>query len=133
MNCTLGSLAWLSKLAIVITDLAFIGLICLWDNLLHSWIAPLVLPFIWALMQSLLLDHLAISLDLSAISGLLHYWEKLSSNRRLMEKLWCWRSKNRSNCVQWAILLSLHSRFCQWDDKRELSPHAYPPDAENCW
>ena len=32
INCTLGSLAWLSKPAIVFTDLTFIDLICYWDN-----------------------------------------------------------------------------------------------------
>ena len=35
MNCMLGSLALLSKLAIILTDLMFIGLIGLQDNLLY--------------------------------------------------------------------------------------------------
>ena len=89
MNCTLGSLALLSKLAIVFTNPTFIGLICPQDNLLHSWIARLVLLFIRAKMQLWLLDHLATSLDSSAISGSLHYWKGLSFDRGLIEKLWC--------------------------------------------
>ena len=93
-------------------------------------IACLVLSFIWAPMQLWLLDHLATSLDSSAISGLLHYQGELFSNRGSMEKLWYWRFKSRSNCVQSAILLPLHSQLCQWDDECELFPYAHPPDAK---
>ena len=46
-----------------------------------------------------------------------HYWEKLSSNRGSIKKLWYWRSKSRSNCVQSTILLPLHSRLPWWYDK----------------
>ena len=67
MNCIIGSLALLLKLAIVLTDLTFIGLISAQGNLRHLWIARLVLSFIWVLIQSWLLDHLALSLDLSTI------------------------------------------------------------------
>ena len=129
MNCTLGSLACLSKLAIVLTDLTFIGLICHQDNSLYSWIARLVLSFIWASMQSWLLDHLATSLDSSAISGLLYYQEEFFSNRRSIEKLWYWRPKNRSNCVQSAIFLPLHSRLSRW----QKLTFATPPDVKWRW
>ena len=129
MNCMLGLSAWLSKLAIVLTNLTFICLIYYQANLLLLWIARLIIPFIWTPMQSWLLDHLATSLDLFAISGLLHYWEGLSSNRRSMKKLWCWRLKSRSNCVQSAILLPLHLRLSRW---QELI-FAIPLDAKKYW
>ena len=92
-------------------NLTFIGLICHQDNLLYSKIARLVLPFILAPMESWLLNHLAISLDSSAILGLLYYWKELFFDRGLMEKLWCWRLKSRSNFIQSANLLPLHSWF----------------------
>ena len=133
INCMLRLLAWLSKLSIILIDLTFINLICHWDNSLYSWISCLVLLFIWAPMQLWLLDHLATSLDLSAISGLLYYQERLSSDKKSMQKLSCWHSESRSNYIQLAILLPLHLRLCRWDDKREFFLHAHPSDAERQW
>ena len=116
MNCMLGSMAFLSKLIIVLTDLTFIGLICFWGNSLHLKIICLVLPFIWASMQLWLLDYLTTSLDLSTISGLLQYKDESSFDKRSIEKLWCWRPKNRFNCIQSAIFLFLHSQLLWWQE-----------------
>ena len=63
-------LNFLIKLAIVFIDMTFIGLVGPQSNSVHLKITRLILPFIWAVMQSWLLDHLATSLDLSTISGL---------------------------------------------------------------
>ena len=99
INCILGLLALLSKLAIVLTDPTFINLINTWNNLFYSKIARLILPFTCIPMQLWLLNYLAISLNSSTISGLLHYQEELFSNKRSIEKFWYWHSKSRPNCI----------------------------------
>ena len=99
INGTLKLLALLLKLAIVLTDLTFIGLISIQGNFLHLGIPCSILSYIWAPMHLWLLDHLAISLDSCTISGLLYYQEGSSFKKISMEKLWYWHLKNKSNCV----------------------------------
>ena len=81
INCMLESLTLLLKLAIVLNNLTFIDLICPQGNLPYLWITYLVLPFIWALIQSWLLDHIVTSLDLSTILWL----RTIKKNRLLID------------------------------------------------
>ena len=97
LNCTFGSLALQSKLAIIFTDLTFIGLICPWDNSLMNCILG---STIYSSLDAVITAKL-FSLKSKYIYHfmIVHYQKRLSSNRRSMEKLWDWYSKSRFNYI----------------------------------
>ena len=106
MNSTLGLFVLLSKLAIDIIDLTFISLIGSQDNALINY----------TLNSTIYLGpNVVITTGPSSYKSrfiyyfrIAYYQKRLSFNRGLIKKLWCWYLKSRSNGVQLTIILSLY-------------------------
>ena len=106
INCMIRSSVFLLKLAIVFKDLTFIGLICPQNNLfINHMLGSAIYLSPNIVMIAGLSSHKSIFIYYFRI---VYYWNRLSSNKGLIEKLWCWRSKYKYNCVQSTIILPFH-------------------------